>query len=141
MILVHDLAYACQPIVQIRVVGLDLVRLGRAVEGRVARIIDVGIEGGAAVVKPPVLGAVRRRAKMQSLFAHGRGQLAHHVALRPHLRGAPLRKVGGVHRETIMMLSDGHHVLRPGLPEQLRPLLRIELFGFEHGDEVLVAEL
>jgi hypothetical protein len=78
---------------------------------------------------------------MQPLLAHGCGQLAHHVALGAHLRGAPLREVGGIHGETIMMLSDGQHVLRPGLLEQLRPLIGVEFLGLEHGDKVLVAEL
>ena len=112
MVLVHNLAGARQPIVQVGLVGLILIGLCRAIKTRIARIVDVGVEGPAAVVEPPVLGAVRGRAEMQSLFAHRHGEFAHHVALRAHFRGAPFRQIGGVHGEAIVMLRHRHDVLR-----------------------------
>ena len=40
-----------------------------------------------------------------------------------------------------MMLSDGHHVLRAGLFEDLRPPVGVKIFRFEHRDKILVSEL
>ena len=141
MILLDDLRRARQPVIEIILIGLRLIGLRRAVEPGIARVSDIGIERHAAIVEPPVLGAMRRRAEVQSLPSDGCGQLVHHVALWPHPGGAPLGQVAVVHREAVVMLRHGDHVFRSGLPEQLGPRVGIELLSPEHRDEVLIAEL
>ena len=81
-----------------------------------------------------------RDAEDEALRAHGLGQLADDVALRAHLRRAPVGERAVVHREAVVVLGDRHHVPRARLLEQRRPLRGVESLGRERRDEVLVAE-
>ena len=82
-----------------------------------------------------------RKAEEQPLFAHSRGQIADHVALRAHFDGGPVRQAGVVHGEAVVMLGHGNDVARAGFLEKLRPGRRVPLFRRELRDQILVAEL
>src|SRR6185312_1070639 len=68
-----------KPLLEVRGVGLFGVigcagqrhSGGGAVEAGEARIVDVGVEGAAKAVPPPVLGAVGRGAEVQAVGAGG----------------------------------------------------------------------
>ena len=62
----------------------------------------------AAVVEPPVLGAMRRSPEVQALLANGLCQLADDVALGAHLGRAPIGEAAVVHGETVVMLGHRH---------------------------------
>gem|GEM_PF-5543590 len=114
--------------------------MGRPVEILESRVLHVRGELAAAVHEPPVLGAVRGNPQHHAALAHRSGQLAHHVSAGPHLRGVPPGEAAGVHGEAVVVLGDGHDVLRSGLQEQVRPLVGIEPLRPEHRDEVLVSK-
>src|SRR3546814_945312 len=61
--------------------------MGRAVQPRIFRIVDVRIERAAHIIPPRMFGAVRRQAEMHALGTRRLGDLDDHVALRPHVGG------------------------------------------------------
>jgi len=58
--------------------------LGGAVKAGVARVAHVRIKRHAAAVPPPVLGAMRGRAEMQTMSAGSARDLADNVSLWAH---------------------------------------------------------
>ncbi len=115
--------------------------LRRPVEVGVLGILHVRVERHPAIHEPPMLGAVARQTKDHSLFADGLRQVADQITLRPHLCGTPLRKCRVVHREAVVVLSDGDDEFGARFAEELGPRIGVVGLGLEHGDEVLVAEL
>ena len=115
---------------------------GRAVElgGEGGFVSDVGGEGAAAAVPPPVLGGVGGDAEVEATGAGGGGELADDVAVGAHKGGVPGGHVRGVHGEAVAVLGDGNDVAGTGLLEEVEPGVWVEVLGFEHGDEVFVAE-
>jgi len=77
---------------------------------------------------------------MQALGANGLCQVANNVALRPHFRRRPIRKIGVVHGKPVMVLGDGHHVARARLLEKPRPVGRVSPLRFELRNEIVIAE-
>ncbi len=92
-------------------------------------------------VKPPVLGVVKGAQKAHTLPPDGAIQLTDHVAAGSHAGCIPLRNLRIPHRKAVVVFGDRAGILGAGQFEQLSPLIGIELFGSELGDEVLVAEL
>src|SRR5664279_1089818 len=78
---------------------------------------------------------------MQTFRVHCLRQFSGGVALGADLRHSPVAQAAVVHRETVMMLRHGHHIFRSCFFEELCPRGSIEVFGFEHWNEILVAEL
>ena len=68
----------------------------------------------------------------QALRSDLLGQLADDVALRPHLRGVPVRDGRLEHGEAVGVLGDGAGVARPGAGVERRPFRRVELGRLEH---------
>src|SRR5882757_8014670 len=61
--------------------------------------------------------------------------------MRPHLDGGPVREIAIVHLETVMVLKDGDDITSSRFFEEICPSLGIIFLGFEHGDEIFIAEL
>ena len=150
VVAIHDLAGARQPFVEVRGrrpvrrVRVALIgRLGQrvAIQAAVAIVLHIGREAAAAVEKEPVLGAMVRYAEDQPLGAHGIGQLADQVALRPHLHRTPLGELAIVHRKAIVVFGHRHDITRARCLEQPGPRGRIVVLGRQLRDEILVAEL
>ena len=110
--------------------------------------VKVGIRGVAHIRVPflpfvhipPVLASMRRQPKDEPLFARCLGYFADNIALGAHFGGVPPREIGVVHRKAVVMFGDRDNVLRPGFLEDINPLVRIKLFGFEHGNEIFIAK-
>ena len=77
---------------------------------------------------------------MKAMGAGGLGEFADDVAVGTHLGCVPGGNVRGVHGEAVAVLGDGDDVTGAGLLEEIHPGVGVEVLGFEHGDEVLVAE-
>src|SRR3546814_18618451 len=88
---------------------------------RIFRIVDVRIERAAHIIPPRMFGAVRRQAEMHALGMRRLGDLADHVALRPHVGGVPDGTVRIVHREAVALLGDRAAVFRAGVGEEFTP--------------------
>ena len=58
-----------------------------------------------------------------------------------HFGGCPVTEAAIVHGKAIVMLGHWYHVFCTRLFKELSPGICIELIGFEHRNEVLVAEL
>ena len=113
----------------------------RTVEGGILRVVHVGRNRTAHAKKEIVLYPVRRYAKMQAFRSYRLGQVPDDITMRPHLGRCPVAQPTVVHGKTVMMLCHRHHILGSGFLEQLGPGRRIEVFCFEHRDEVLIPEL
>src|ERR1019366_8129021 len=101
---------------------------------------NIGVELHAAVVPPPMLGAMRRHAEVQAALASGGSKLTNHVTLRPHLRRIPVADVRVVHGESVAVLAYRHNVAGSGARKQVYPCIRIEMLGAEHRNEILVTK-
>src|SRR5580700_3434942 len=77
----------------------------------------------------------------ESLLRDRGRELADEVAFGAELAGTPRGDVRIPHGKAVVVLGAGDDVAYTGLLEQRRPFVGVELRGFEHGDEVLVAEL
>ena len=150
LVIVDDLADAQQPVLQIfggrrgSAVNVEFVRFGhgRPIEIALLQLLlDIGVEVLAMAHEPPVLGAMVRRGKMQSVGVRGVTQLPQHVAMRTGFEGVPVRQFATVHLIAVMMLGDREVVVRACGGEQIEPLVRIEPFGGEHRNEIPIAEL
>ena len=89
----------------------------------------------------PVLRTVGRSAVYQAMLCKGSAQFAQRIPLRAHLGRIPVGKFAFIHLEAVMMLRHGNHIFCASLFKKLRPFFRVELLRFEHGNEILVAEL
>ncbi len=120
LVLVDELGGTREPVVEELLARRGLPLLGPlavgggGIEAGVAGIPDVGIELHALSKEPPMLDAVRGEAEDQPFGPRGLGQLAHHVALRPHLGRAPVRERRVVHGEAVVVLGYGHDVAEAG---------------------------
>ena len=150
-VLVHDLAAAAEPVLQVLVSGGGLgvqvvVILGFGHGGPVKiaalhRLLDVGVKLLAVAHEEPVLHAVGGGAQGHAAGFDGFLQFTQDVAAGAHFSGIPVGDVALVHLEAVMMLRHGHDVLRAGLLKQVCPGIGRELLRLEHGDEILVAEI
>jgi hypothetical protein len=86
-----------------------------------------------------VLGAVGRQAEVQVGGTGGLGDLAHHVALRPHRHRVPAVDRGTIHRKAVAMLGHRHDIACAGTLEQGHPRCRIEALAAKLRNEILVA--
>ena len=149
LVAVDQLDAAGQPILQKRLVGL----LGRvdhcpirwlglrwAIQGVVARVVDIAVEQAPTVEKEPMLGAVARHPKNHPVCPDSRGQFADDVALGAHGHGVPRVQCRVVHRKAVVVLCHGHHKARTRRRKQLCPGSCVELLGTKQGDEIFVAE-
>ena len=155
MVLLDDLRIPREPVVgvgradvgpvilQIASVAFFVLQLNlrRPVQGGVLRVVDVGRDATAAIHEPIVLDAMGGCAKVKALGPDCFFQVTDQITLRPHLDSGPVGETAVVHLETVMVLKDGNDITRAGFFEEMRPGLRIILLGFEHGDEIFVAEL
>jgi hypothetical protein len=67
-------------------------------------------------------------------------KLAHNVSLGTHLRGVPVRVLRIPHGKSVVVLGNGASEARTCAFKQLYPLICVEFFCGEFGDQVLVAE-
>ena len=118
-----------------------LLRHGRPVEiSPLHRILDVTVKLFSVSHEEPVLHPVGGSAHLHSQPAAAFLQLSQHIPFRSHLAGIPMRYLAAVHLKAVMMLRHGNHIPCTGLPEQLRPFVRVKMFCLKHGDKVLIAE-
>ena len=110
--------------------------------------VEIGVRGVSGVValvpdreEEPVGRVMEGGDELHVPRLDGPLQLAHHVALRPHLGRVPVRVPGVPHGEAVVVLGHGAGKFRPRLGEQIGPLVGIEVLGRELRDEVLVAEV
>ena len=149
-VLVHQLAAAHQPVLQVflggRRLGVKVVMIGGLGHGGPVEIaalhglLDVGVELLAVTHEEPVLHPVGGRAQGHAALLDGGLQFAQDVPAGAHFRGVPVGDVALVHLEAVVMLRHRHHILCPGFFEQVGPGVRGELLRLEQGDEILVAE-
>ena len=149
MVVVDDLAVAQQPILKELVsrmrlaMNVEFVRFGHGGPVEVAfaqRFADVGIEILAMPHEPPMFGAMVRCGEMHAVSAGGITQLAQHVAVRAGFRRVPMGQLAAIHLVSVMVFGDRAVVARAGGSEQVEPRVRIESFGGEHRNEILIAE-
>ena len=150
-VLVHDLAAAAEPVLQVLLGGgglgvqvVMILRLGHGGPVEIAALqglLDVGVKLLAVAHEEPVLHAVGGGAQGHAALLDGFLEFTQDVAAGAHLGGVPVGDVTLIHLEAVMVLRHGHDVLRAGLFEQLRPGVGRELLRLEQGDEVLVAEI
>ena len=122
-------------------VGVVHPGVSGAVERGVFRIVHIGADVAAIVVIVIVLGAMGRKAEMQSCGADCLGEVADDVTMRPHLYGSPVGEVGIVHRKSVVVLRNGDYVLCAGAFEQVGPAGGVPFFCAEFGNEILVAQI
>src|SRR5215471_6815724 len=60
--------------------------------------------------------------------------------MRSHLCGSPIAEAAVVHGKPVVMFGNRNNVLCARFFEQFSPSGWIEAFGFEYGNEILVAE-
>ena len=89
----------------------------------------------------PVLRPVGGGAVYQAMLCKGSAQLAQRIPLRTHLGRVPVGKFTFIHLKAVMMLCHGNHIFGSCLFKKLRPFFGVELLRFEHGNEILVAEI
>ena len=150
LIFINELTAAYEPVFEIIGGGNGFAegvvhifdRHGRPVEIAFFFCIgDIALELTARTHEEPVLHAVGGAACEQALFARRLVQFTEHVPVRSHLDRVPVRDLGCVHLEAVMMLGNGDHVLETSLFEQIRPFVGVELLRPEHRDKVFVAEI
>jgi len=118
-------------------VEIEIVRL--AVQAGITRIrrivfrLPMGKE-------PPVFRVVHGDHEAHALGADRLLQLADHIALGPHLAGAPIGIAAIPHGEAIVMLGDRPSKSSARPLEELSPFIGVEVLGREHRDEVFVAK-
>ena len=114
--------------------------MGRAVEGGVLGVVYVGVDGAAAVEEEIVLDAVGGGAEAEAFGADSFRQVAPEIAAGAHFCGGPVGEAAVVHGEAVVMFENGDDVLGAGFLEEAGPGGGVEILGFEHGDEIFVAE-
>ena len=90
--------------------------VGRAVEGGVLGIVDVGADCAAAVEEEIVLDAMGGGAEVQAFGADCFGEIAPEIALGAHFGGGPVGEAGVVHGEAVVMLGNGNDIFARRIP-------------------------
>jgi hypothetical protein len=130
-------------------VRLACVRDVGIVEGALDRwTVEAGVPGIELVVGNTSAGegegiafhAVTGEAADQILLADRFGQVAGEISLGSHLSCAPRGQIGIGHGEAVMMLRDWHDLAGDSPGEEVSPLRGVVSCGFEHRDEIFVAE-